>query len=252
MKRGARALALSLIASALLIACVEIPTGNEDLLSFQINALPSPSVVVGDSLRDTAGVVAPLSVTAFSYLGEPVDGAVARFRALDARVRVDSVTGIVIGDTVSATASRVLASLASFTGFIPVRVVLRPDTVVGSTVRDTLSYSLTDTAANVSDALGIRVLHGLATTDSAVQAFRVTFDIVRAAHPELASLVNDAGRTSSVDTTDASGLANRKIRLNVSRLVSAVDSVIVVANVKYRGRHVRGSPTRIVLEVKPR
>ncbi len=252
MKRSAPALPLSLIAGALILACVDIPTGTDELLSFQINALPSPSVVVGDSLRDTAGVVAPLSVTAFNYLGEPVEGAQVTFSALDSRVRVNGATGIVIGDSVSATASRVLASLDGFSGIIPIRVVLRPDTVIGANVRDTLSYSLTDTAANLSDGLGVRVLHGLLTTDSAVQSFRVTFDIVAAAHPELARLVNDAGSATSVDTTDASGVANRRIRLDVSRLVAAVDSVIVMASVKYRGQHVRGSPTRLVLEVKPR
>lgn len=252
MKRSAAALPLSLVAGAILLACVEIPTGTDELLSFQINALPSPSVVVGDTLRDTTGVVTPLSVTAFNYLGEPVEGAPVRFRALDGRVRVDSVTGIVIGDSANTTSSRVLAAIDGFSGFIPIRVVLRPDTVVDANVRDTLSYSLTDTAANVSDALGVRVLHGFLTTDSAVQSFRVTFDIVGTAHPELATLVNDAGSATRVDTTDASGLANRKIRLNVSRLVTPVDSVIVMANVKYRGQHVRGSPKRLVLEIKPR
>jgi hypothetical protein len=64
--------------------------------------------------------------------------------------------------------------------------------------------------------------------------------------------VNDAGARSSVDTTDASGVARRRIRLDVTRLTNLTDSVIVQATVKYRGVNVRGSPARLVLKVKPK
>ena len=252
MKRGAPALPLSLIASAIVLACTEIPTGADDVLSFQLNPLPSPSVVVGDTLRDSTGVVAPLTITAFNYSGDVIEDAAARFRAVDARVRVDSLTGIVVGDSVSETPSRILAVLDGFNTFINLPVVLRPDTVIEANARDSLGYSLTDTTENVSNAMGVRVLHGLATTDSAVASFRVTFDMVAPADTALARLVNDAGFRTRVDTTDASGGASRKIRIDVTRLTAPVDSVIVLANVRYRGQHVRGSPVRLVLKLKPK
>jgi hypothetical protein len=252
VRRGAAALPLSLIAGAMILACVDIPTGAEDVLSFQVNALPSPSVVAGDTLRDTTGAVTPISVAAFNYSNDPVENVPARFRALDGRIRVDSVTGIVIGDTASATPSRVLSTFAGFSAFLNIPVSLRPDTIVGQNERDSLDYSLTDTAANVSDPIGVRVLHGLTTTDSAVASYRVTFDMVPPGDTTLARLVTESGARSTVDTTDASGVAARRLRIEVSGLTAPVDSVIVMANVKYRGQHVRGSPMRLVLKLRPK
>lgn len=252
MRRSAAALPVALIAGAMLLACVDIPTGADDILSFQVNKLPSPSVVQGDTLRDTAGVVAPVSVAAFNYSNDPVENVPARFRALDARIRVDSITGIVTGDSASATASRVLATFEGFSAVINIPVSLRPDTIVGQNARDTLEYSLTDTAANVSDPIGVRVLHGLTTADSAVASYRVAFDMVPAADTLFARLVTESGGRSAVDTTDAGGVATRKLRIDVLQLTASADSVIVMANVKYRGQHVRGSPMRLVLILRPK
>ena len=252
MRRSAAALPLTLVAGAMFLACTDIPTGTDDILSFQLNTLPSPSVVVGDTLRDTTGVVAPLTVTAFNYDNEEVEGITARFRALDARVRVDSVTGVVIGDTVSTTASRILATFEGFTAFLNVPVTLRPDTIVPANDRDSLAYSLTDTTANLSNALGVRVLHGVTTQDSAVQFYRVAFEVVSPADTALARLVNDSRVRSTADTTGSDGVATRRLRIDVSRLTAALDSVIVRAHVRYRGQHVRGSPMRLVLKLKPK
>jgi hypothetical protein len=88
------------------------------------------------------------------------------------------------------------------------------------------------------------------TTDSAVKNYLVTFAIVSTTDTTLAKLVNDAGTSSRLDTTDASGDASRKIRLNPAKLSAVNDSIIVMASVKYRGA-VRGSPVRLVLKVKP-
>jgi hypothetical protein len=66
----------------------------------------------------------------------------------------------------------------------------------------------------------------------------------------LARLVNDAGVSSKLDTTDATGDASRKIKLNPARLTAVNDSIIVNATVRYKGQ-IRGSPVRLVLKVKP-
>ena len=252
MKRGAFALPLAVIAGAVVLACVEIPTGTDDVLSFEVNPLPSPSVIAGDTLRDTLGVVAPIRVTAFNSQGEEVEDIAARFRAFDARIRVDSITGVVVGDSASSSASRVLATFEGFSSFISIPVSLRPDTIVPANDRDSLGYSLTDTAANVSPALGVKVLHGVTTTDSAVASYRVTFDMGPLSDTVLGRLVSDNGARSRVDTTDASGVASRKLKIDVAHITDAVDSVIVMANVKYKGQHVRGSPMRLVLKLKPK
>lgn len=238
--------------AALLVACIDVPTDAGELLSFQFNPLPSPAVVAGDTLRDSAGVVAPISVTAFDFLGGAVSNPPVHFVALDRGIRVDSLTGIVIGDSARATPARVLVTVKGFSGTISIPVALRPDTVVGANAVDSLAYSLVDTTLNVSNGLGVKVHHGAATADSAVASFAVSFRITSPADTALARLVNENGARSSVDTTDASGTAQRRIRLNVTRLTAPNDSIIAMASVKYRGAHVRGSPVRLVLRVKPR
>ncbi len=249
MKPSAVALLLSVAASAIVAAaCVEIPTGSDTVLSIQLGPLPSPSVVVGDSLRDTLGVVRGIPFKAFNYSGQEVANVTARFSAVDRGIRVDSVSGVVRGDSVRAGA-RILASVQGFSGFLSIPITLRPDTVVGSNARDSLSYALTDTA-NVSAGIGVKVLHGLTTADSVVSSYLVSFRIVSPADTLLFRLVDERGVRSSLDTTDASGIATRRIRLDVARLTSLTDSVIVMASVKYRGTNVRGSPARLVLKVK--
>ena len=241
-----------MIACGLALACVDIPTAGDELLSFQFDPLPSPSVIVGDTLRDSLGAVKPLSVTGFNYSGGTVTDVTVRYRALDSRIRVDSVTGIVVGDSASATSSRILATIRSFSGFILVPVTFRPDTVVGSVVRDTLEYSLTDTTVNVSGGLGVRVLHGPAAGDTSVRSMRVTFAVLSPSDTAFARLVDDSGRRSPADTTDAGGIAARRVRVDILRLTAPVDSVVMSATVRYRGQHVKGSPVRMVLHLQPR
>jgi hypothetical protein len=232
-------------------ACTEIPTDADKILSIEVGALPFPSVVVGDTLRDTTGVAAPLSPLAFNFQGQPVPSPPFRFRAVDRGVTVDSVRGFVVGDSVRATPARVVAVLGDLQAFIPIIVTLRPDTVVASVARDTLLYSLTDTTKNRSDPLSVTVRHSLTATDSTVNGWLVTFAVLYPTDTLFVRLVNDGGVSSHVDTTDASGSAGRRIRMDAAHIRAVNDSVVVVASVKYRGSHLRGSPVRMVLELRP-
>jgi hypothetical protein len=90
------------------------------------------------------------------------------------------------------------------------------------------------------------------STATAVASYLVSFRIVSPADTTLARLVTEAGARSSIDTTDASGFAGRRIKLDVTKLTALTDSVIVQATVKYRGQNIRGSPARLVLKVKPK
>lgn len=245
-------LPLTLIGGAsLLAACVEIPTGANDILSFELQPLPSPGVVVGDSLRDTLGVVRGITLKAFNYSGEEVLNPEVTFTAVDRGIRIDGNTGVVVGDSVRSSA-RVIATVRELTATTRLAVTLRPDTVIGSNDRDSLSYSLADTAA-ISPAIGVRVLsQGPALTDSSVASYLVSFQVVSPGDTALARLVNEGGARSSLDTTDTRGVAGRRIKLDVTRLTSLVDSIIVQAFVKHRGVNVRGSPARLVLKVKPK
>jgi hypothetical protein len=240
------------IAGAILLAaCTEIPSGANEILSFQFDPLPSPSVVVGDSLRDTLGVVRGITLKAYNFSGTEVSSPPVTFRAVDRGIRVDSVTGIIRGDSVRP-AARIVATLRGLSGTVQVAVTQKPDTVVASNDRDSLAYSVTDTA-NISNAIGVRVLtYTPAVKDSSVGSWLVSFRIISPSDTAFARLVNDNGARSSVDTTDATGRAGRKIKIDITHLVELTDSVIVQAFVKYRGVNVRGSPARLVLKVKPK
>jgi hypothetical protein len=252
VSRRAAGLPASVIAFAIVLSCVDIPTAGDEVLSFQFDPLPSPAVVAGDSLRDSLGVVKPLSVLAFNYSGGTVTTLPVRFTALDSRIRVDSVSGIVLGDSASSIASRVLARVGDFAGFVLVPVTHRPDTVIGSVTRDTLEYSVAEGTSSISGGLGVRVLHGPLAGDTSVRSMRVTFDVLSPADTAFARLVDELGRRSRADTTDAGGIATRRIMIDVLRLTAPVDSVIVSASVRYRGQHVKGSPVRMVLHLQPR
>lgn len=249
-----RGIAVSLCAPACIaaLACTDLSGSSTGVLSIQFDSLAAPSVVLGDTLRDTTGAVIVPAVHAFNFKGEEISSVPVRFQSPDSGVVVDSVTGTVFGDSLRSTAARIVASVGSLQAVQKVDVTLRPDLLAAVNGRDSLSYSVIDSTLNVSPKLSVKLTHGVAPDDSAVKSYIVSFAIVSQSDPGLGSLVNDAGKPSFVDTTDATGVAARSIRLHPVFLVSEIDSIIVSATARYRGIAVSGSPVRLVLKIKPR
>lgn len=242
----------ALAALCAIAACTDIPSGATTVASIQFDSLPFPSVVLRDTLRDVTGKIAPLRARAFAYGAKPVLDASFRYFALDRGLTVDSISGRVIGDSVRATPARVLVAVGGLQAVLAIPVVFRPDTVAIANGRDSLAYSLTDSTLNISPAVSVTLRHTLTRSDSLVRAYLVTFAITNQGVTLAAQLVNDAGMPSAIDTTDASGVASRKVRIRPTKLKSVNDSVLVTASVMYRGAHVRGSPARLVIKVKPK
>lgn len=243
---------LSALACIAALACTDLSGSSTGILSIQFDSLAAPSVVLGDTLRDTTGAVVIPAVHAFNFRGEEITSVPVRFQSPDSGVVVDSVTGTVFGDSLRSTAARIVASVGSLQAVQKVDVTLRPDLLVAVNGRDSLSYSLVDSTLNISPKLSVKLTHGVAPNDSAVKSYIVSFAIVSQSDPGLGNLVNDGGRPSFVDTTDATGVAARAIRLHPVFLVSETDSIIVSATARYRGIAVSGSPVRLVLKIKPR
>ena len=248
----------TLVASALLavaaFACTDVSGSSTSVLSIQFDSLAAPSVVVGDTLRDTTGAVIVPVVHAFNFNGEEIIPAPVWFQSPDSGVAVDSITGIIVGDSLRATPVRIVATVGTLQAIQRVDLTLRPDLIVAVNGEDSLLYSLLDTTQNVSPRLSVKLTHGVAPADSVVKSYIVSFAIVSQSNPGLGELVNDVGKPSVVDTTDATGVAGRAIRLHPVFLNSGttVDSIIVNATARYRGIPVSGSPVRLVLKVKPR
>jgi hypothetical protein len=176
------------------------------------------------------------------------------FQSPDSGLAVDSLTGIVVGDSLRSTPARIVATIGTLQAIQRLDVTLRPDFIAALHDRDSLTYSLIDTTLNVTSEqtmLTTKLSHGVAPNDSAVKSYIVSFAIVSQSDPRLAELVNGAGTPAVVDTTDANGVAGRRIRLHPLYLTSPVDSIIVNATARYRGIPVSGSPIRLVLIIKP-
>jgi len=242
--------ALAFIA-ATAIACGDVSGGSSSVLSIQFDSLGAPGVVLGDSLRDTAGIVIHPVVHAYNFSGDEIVPSPAWFQSPDSGISVDSATGIIVGDSLR-TAARVIATVGGLQAIQKVDVTLRPDLIVPVDGFDSLTYSLIDSTKNFSPTLTVKLTHGIAPNDSAVGSYIVSFSIVSQSDPNLAVLINDAKIRSVVDTTDTNGTAGRALRINPDLIRSAdgVDSVVVNASARYGGVPVNGSPVRVVLKVK--
>jgi hypothetical protein len=144
-------------------------------------------------------------------------------------------------------------------------VTTKPDSMdrEGLTAPSVFTTTLLDTgrvgaASNTSTSLNATVRHLVtATTTNPVNAWPVRFELLSPANPtndttKSVYLVDDQGRASTLDTTDASGLAGRKVRVRAAQFPAAgvTDSVIVRATATYRGVVLKGAPVRIALPVK--
>jgi len=252
MKLRRRPHFLCAVACVSALACGDVSGSSTSVLSIQFDSLAAPSVVVGDTLRDTTGAVIVPVVRAFNFNGDEITPVTVRFQSPDSGLVVDSITGIIKGDSLRSTPARIVATVGSLQAIQRLDLTLRPDLIAGLHDRDSLSYSLIDTTLNVSPQLTVKLTHGVAPNDSVVKSYIVSFAIVSQSNPKLGELVNDAGKPSVVDTTDTNGVAGRTIRLHPLFLTDAVDSIIVNATARYRGAEVSGSPVRLVLKVKPR
>jgi hypothetical protein len=243
--------AIAAISTAAAVACTDISGSSTSVLSLQFDTLTSPSVVVGDTLRDTTGAVIRPVVHAFNFKGDEILPTPVYFLSPDSGVTVDSATGIVVGDSLRSTPARIVANVGTLQAIQRVNLTLRPDAIVAVNGFDSLLYSITDTTVDLSPALTVMLTHSPA--DSAVPFYIVSFAIVSQPDKNPGELVNDGGIASFVDTTDATGIAGRKIRLHPVNLnsVTQVDSIVVNASAKYRGVPVPGSPVRLVLLFKP-
>ena len=249
------------VAALVVCGCTELGSDPQAAVAIEFEGLPVPSVVVGDTLRDSTGAVATPTARAINVNNDVIAGAPIRFLALDtAIVDVDSITGVIVGKRVGTTP--VLASIQGLQSErITVVVTQRPDTVYGlDSLQRTMQFSLTSPTAASSGPLRVFVGHDttIAGVDTAVAVpsylvrYRIVFpddDSVSDTDTTKVVLANDLGRPSTVDTTDAGGIASRAVR--ISTAVSTIpDSVIVDAHVSYPDTtSVLGAPVRFVIRI---
>ncbi len=239
-------------------ACRPIPAPSDGVLSLSAVQLPSPGVVAGDTMRDSSGNAAPVHVVAYGTGGgsDTIASAVPTFIVFDRGAHV-SPDDYLIGDSVRDTPVRVIGSVGALqTSPMDVYVTARPDSLTSPTasLTDTVRFTPTDSTAvaNYSVNLVATVLDTSVTPPVPVRAVIVHYTIdyapagVNGALSGL--LVDDAGRASSVDTTDASGQVSRRILVR-PEAPTAVDSFVVSIHAAYAGVPLSGSGWRLVVPI---
>jgi hypothetical protein len=218
---GRRATIVAAVAGA---ACFELSGPPASLLAISTIRPAWPSVVVGDVLRDADGAEAPLRIEVFDSEGQPVTDATVSYVALDRGLRVDA-NGVVHGDSARTSPARVVAQVRRVNDVIQtpevgIDVVPLPDSVNprADTTFAAKPIPVTDPAPISSDPLNVTVLSkGVGNTATPVRSWIVTFEIVSQPAGEggqnTAVFVGGGAERTSVDTTDANGLASRTISL---------------------------------------
>ena len=280
-------LAVALLALGALAACTEAETGPNTPVAISFDSLPSPSIVIGDSLRDSAGVAAPFEATVYNGDGDPIVDAPVRWfsltrdtlnRATDDTVvlAVDSVSGFAVAPAPSTEAifysrRNTSATVVPQVGRLPgpsrqIPLTLPPDRLTGPERLDTIVRTNVDPEQDFlpSRPLTVSVQHdsgGTGTNFLGVRAWRVGFALeyhgTLLADSTIAWIADPAGtRVSSRDTTDGSGNASRRVWINQDNLdlasADAADSIVVIVTATYKpGSPIAGSPLRVTVPIAP-
>ncbi len=254
------------VAAALAASCSDVATDPALVFSLSVDSAPSPSVVAGDTLRDTNGVVRALTGQAFNLQGKLLSNVPVRFISLTPSQLTINTSNIAIGARGADSVARLVAgaqSLQSLPFLLP--VVLRPDSILYAADSDStssLTLSLTSPDSNVSPPLGIVLRHipDSLGGDSVTRTYIVHYQIIYPASAakgtgtpsdtSLFAYLEDAnGNPSRTDTTDVGGQGlTRSIFIEVAKVPpTANDSIVAVATAMYRKTPVGNSPLRFVV-----
>lgn len=252
---------LFVVAGLLVVACIDMsaPKGPASISSL---LLPSPSVVVGDTMRDSAGNRAPLRVIAYDANDAPIPSVATQFFVVDSGAVGHIASGIVIGDKLGSI--HIIGQVAGVqTTPVTVPITVAPTKFALTGKIDTLrvpSAGINDTTSKSVGFATIAVtLRGVG--DTASLGFIVRYELTKAPATIASSIPgiffsDDGTKVSAVDTTDGAG-ASRKLYVRswlladqALRAGSKVDSAVVMVSTSYKGAPVSGSPIRVVIPIK--
>jgi len=264
--RASRVIAL-LLSAALWGSCLDFSaTAPDQLLYLTFDKLPYPSVVLGDTLRDSTGLASTLSATAVGGDGSALQTAPLRYYAVDdtsKALRVDSVGATVVSVGTRSGAVKLVASVGGIQSPpLLLLVTSRPDSLHLSVTSDTIEFSFTDTTVNISDPLSAKVLHhDSAAAYSATRGWVVRYSLESLEDTVSAWLVDDqnlrmrgvSNGSRHADTSGVDGEVARRLRIRPGPPLSGgLDSVAVRIDATYKGVHLAGSPARVFVYTRPR
>ena len=240
-------------------ACTEVSTDPDGVAALQFNGTGYPSIVVGDSLRDSLGVLLPLSATALNNDGEPIPNAAVVYSSPDTVLEMKG-GGVVFarGFNPGGAATRVFATVGSLQSqSASLFTTVRANSIAFVVEADTATGSPTD-GATLNDDLLFTVLGDTAAGKPKVAAlgWLVSFQLryrnalLSPADTSVAySYVLGGSRRilSYIDTTDASGRAGRRLRVQSFRAPEDTVFVIATARARKQGLAPLTSEMRIIV-----
>ncbi|HJR64011.1 MAG TPA: hypothetical protein VJ803_09925 [Gemmatimonadaceae bacterium] len=258
--RGGRWAAVALAAAGF-AACTEITADPTVPFAIEVDPPASPSVVIGDSLRDTLGNSVPLTVRVLNSKHEVIPDAAVTFISFDTAnvLTLDPQTGAIVG--LSTGEAGIVASADGLQSErVAVRVTPMPDVLTGvDAAVDTIEFVLgTETLLPLRVRLEADTNAALTTDPLApVPSYLVRYGIV--SPPELANtdvttlhLVDDSRRPSTVDTTNTLGDAGRQLMFPALISPPIPDSVVVHVTARRPDLSpVPGSPVVYVVKLRP-
>ena len=259
MTRAPRWAAAAVVAAAWVGACTDVGTAPDAIVAIAFDSLPYPSVVAGDTMRDSAGRAAPLTAVAYNTSGSVIANPSIRYLSLDTGVDIGP-QGYLVATTRTGGTVRVVAAAATLQSLTRTVVVTHPPTLLAASgaTDSTLKYDSPDRPTNVGPPMTVKLTRDSAGVSVGVPGFLVSWQAtfhgtVVAKADTTASFWTDASArvASAVDTTAADGTAARSLRIRTNTL-PATDSFFVYASVKYRGAAVAGSPVKFVIHFRPK
>lgn len=247
------------VAAAGIIGCTDFSVDPDAISALDFTGIPFPAVVTGDTMRDSSGAAAPLRAIVYGGRGNVITDAPVEFVTLDTGVTI-SPEGF-LRATRRDGSVRIAASVGGLQSQLrTIRVTRAPDTVSAQTTTVSYQYRLPDAANNVSPALQLN----LQSADTAggvspnvagwLVRWRIVYDgdTLAATDTSRVALWPAAGTRHALrDTTGADGNATRRLRVYANQLPVQPDSFIVIAELRYLGQQVPGSPVRFVVNLTP-
>lgn len=263
-------LCVGIAAAVAAASCADVGTGPEVPAAIEMAPFAFPTVVVGDTLRDSLGVVAPIKAIVRNSAGDIIADARPSYLyadyARDSAFRVDTATGIVVARA-KVGSGRLAARIGTALQVLrPIIATVRPDTAFPGTAPAPLLVSLlpdtgrTRAEGNTSADLQVNLRNRQGATPVGVHGWIVSFRLIKPANPtndttKAVFLVDRQLRASVVDTSTSEGGASRRVRVRPASFPVAqgtarvTDTVIVEATARYRGQLVRGAPVRVLVQV---
>jgi hypothetical protein len=260
MTRAKQRLVVVLVLAAIAGGC-DLTTKGGEVAAISDLHIPSPSVVLGQLMRDSLGVETPLTLEVYDPNGQLLPTHPVAFTWFAQSIEIDQfgfVRGIIrdtIGVPVVGSAGNIQTPQHRIFVSVP------PQIATMGTGPTAISFdSNVDTTAQSNRSQGL----DLTITDNqnvAAQGFIVTYTITRSPTPLTAGQVtafiaNDAAKSMPRDTTDHAGLASRKVVLRQAAIGDAAllggtktDTIIVHVTASYGGSAIPGTPVDFIVPV---